>query len=213
MLSRREQILYLAGAVAVLVILAAPAFAQGDIANGKIVYRGFTVDVSAVQGAPNFAAIESAVKHQLDIVADCGAKQEIIDFFRGRRIFLVHGLNGTPGLFTPGHGVDIEAGVLPQQQPIILHELLHAFHFLYLPQGYQNADILRFYNNAVQGQRYPAAKPGDKYVLSNAREFFAVTASLYLWGNVDRQPHTRANLKTSQPVYYDWLAQLFDVQK
>jgi hypothetical protein len=45
------------------------------------------------------------------------------------------------------------------------------------------------------------------------QEFFAVTGSLYLWGNVDRSPHTRENLRAKQPVYYKWLGELFGVQK
>jgi hypothetical protein len=44
-------------------------------------------------------------------------------------------------------------------------------------------------------------------------EFFAVTASLYLWGNVDRPPNTRAVLRARQPVYYRWLGDEFGVQK
>ena len=192
-----------------LIVIAMPAFAADDTTNSKLTYRGFTVDVAAIKDAADLAAIESSVKHQLDIIADCGAKPEIIEFFRGRRIFLVHNLVGTPGLFTPGHGIDIESGVLPQNQPVILHELLHAFHFIALSGGYQNPDILRFFNNAKQGQRYPASE----YVLKNPKEFFAVTASLYLWGNVDRAPHTRENLREAQPFYYEWLGQQFGVRK
>jgi len=51
------------------------------------------------------------------------------------------------------------------------------------------------------------------YVLKNVQEFFAITASLYLWGNVDRPPATRDKLKAAQPVYYAWLGQLFGVAK
>lgn len=99
------------------------------------------------------------MKHQLDIVADCGAEQEIIDFFRGRRIALVHGLGGTPGRFIPNHGVDIEAVVLPQQRPIILHELLHAYHY-FMPNS-KKADVERFYDRAKNGHFYPASEIHD----------------------------------------------------
>jgi hypothetical protein len=56
--------------------------------------------------------------------------------------------------------------------------------------------------------------PPDAYVLKNLQEFFAVTGSLYLWGNVDRPPpNNRATLHDKQPVYYQWLGDLFGVQK
>ena len=98
---------------------------------------------------------------------------------------------------------------MPPQKPIVLHELLHAFHAHRLPGGVYNPDVLLYYNRARNFQLYPA----NEYVLTNVREFFAVTASLYLWGNVDREPHTRETLKTRQPFYYAWLGQLFGVQK
>jgi hypothetical protein len=55
--------------------------------------------------------------------------------------------------------------------------------------------------------------PADAYVMKNVQEFFALTKSLYLWGNVDRPPHNRATLRDRQPVYYRWLGDLFGVQK
>jgi hypothetical protein len=51
------------------------------------------------------------------------------------------------------------------------------------------------------------------YVTKDVQEYFAVTASLYLWGHVDRPPFTRDNLKGRQPDYYAWLGQLFGVEK
>jgi len=49
-------------------------------------------------------------------------------------------------------------------------------------------------------------------VLTNNREFFAVTASLYLWGYVARPPNNRETLRLKQPYYYDWLGKLFGVE-
>jgi hypothetical protein len=91
---------------------------------------------------------------------------------------------------------------------VLLHELLHAYHFRVLPGALQNPDLLRFYGNARDDGLYPP----DSYVLKNVQEFFAVTGSLYLWGNVDRPPHTRENLRDKQPLYYKWLGELFGVQ-
>jgi hypothetical protein len=83
------------------------------------------------------------------------------------------------------------------------------FHFRMLPDGKANSDVIMYYRHARNAQLYPA----DAYVLKNPPEFFAVTASLYLFGQVARPPYTRANLKAEQPYYYDWLGQLFGVVK
>ena len=199
--------------IAALAVLVRPALAADDVDGGKLAYRGFTVDVSTFQYDPNFVAIENSLKHQIDIAADCGAESKIIDFFRGRRISLRIISGDEPGQWGPERGIEIDATPQSPEKPILLHELLHAFHALALPGGFQNPDILKYYSNAVRGQLYPPANQGDKYVLKNALEFFAVTGSLYLWGFVDRQPHSRANLRASQPAYYAWLGQQFGVQK
>jgi hypothetical protein len=89
------------------------------------------------------------------------------------------------------------------QRPVILHELLHAYHNRILPQGYRNAGILLHHNRAREGNLYPA----DAYLMTNEREFFAVTASVFLHGN-DEQ-FRRSTIKEKQPDYYRYLVNLF----
>jgi hypothetical protein len=89
------------------------------------------------------------------------------------------------------------------QRPVMLHELLHAYHDRIMPQGFRNSGILLHYNLAKSGQLYP----GDAYLLTNEREFFAVTSSVFLYGNDG--PISRANVKEKQPEYYKYLVNLF----
>ena len=206
----RRRILLSVAAAAVLSLPDGPAFAQSAGAGSKFAYRGFTVDASAVQDLPNINAIEGSLKHQIDIVADCGASAAILAFFKSQEIVVKPGQGDGGGHFSSNsQGVTVDAAVQAPEKPVILHELLHAYHFRVLPGALQNPDVLRFYDIARQGEFYPP----DSYVLKNVQEFFAVTASLYLWGNVDRPPHNRENLREKQPVYYKWLSQLFGVQK
>jgi hypothetical protein len=187
-----------------------PSAALPAPVDGKVSYRGFTVDVRTIAGTPNYDAVMALVAHQMDIVADCGAKPEIIRFFQSQVIVLAPPTAQGPGHFNANQpGITISNAVLEPQKPILLHELLHAYHFRVLPGAFRNADILTYYNRARDGRRYPA----DAYVLKNVQEFFAVTASLYLWGHVDRPPSTREKLKAAQPAYYAWLGQLFGVAK
>ena len=90
-----------------------------------------------------------------------------------------------------------------QRRPVLIHELLHAYHRLKLPEGYRNSGILLHYKNAKDKELYPAGA----YLMINEREFFAVTASVFLYGNDG--PFTRAHIKQRQPDYYVYLVNLF----
>ncbi len=97
--------------------------------------------------------------------------------------------------------------VSDEQNPVMLHELLHAFHAQIMPQGFQNEGILFHYNLAKSKHLYPE----DKYLMKNEREFFAVTASIFLYGkDTAHEPFTRSNLKEKQPDYYRYLVGLFE---
>lgn len=97
----------------------------------------------------------------------------------------------------------LSAASKEKDRPVMLHELLHAYHNLVMPQGYKNTGILMHYSAAKTGQLYPAGA----YMLTNAREFFAVTASVFLHG--DDGPISRAMIKEKQPDYYHYLVWLF----
>jgi hypothetical protein len=92
------------------------------------------------------------------------------------------------------------------EDPIVLHEFLHAFHAKLMPNGFENMGIKGFYG-------YAKAKnllPKETYALKNDREFFAVTASIFLAGKESiHDPKTRASLKGKMPDYYKYLVELF----
>jgi len=90
---------------------------------------------------------------------------------------------------------------MTDDRPILLHEFMHAFQQERLPGGARNPDVLRFYQHAKDGGLWPA----DAYMLSNVGEFFAMSASTYLYGHADRPPSSRAELERRQPHFADWL--------
>ena len=90
-----------------------------------------------------------------------------------------------------------------RERPILLHELLHAYHDRVLPGGFSNQAVLSWFKEATEKDLYPA----DQYLMTNEGEFFAVTTSVFLFGrdgSVDR-----AQIKQAQPDYYKYLAWLF----
>jgi hypothetical protein len=89
------------------------------------------------------------------------------------------------------------------ERPVLLHELLHAYHDHVLPGGFSNQEALSWFEEATEKSLYPA----DQYLMTNEKEFFGVTTSAFLFGrdgSVDR-----AQIKQAQPDYYKFLAWLF----
>ena len=74
----------------------------------------------------------------------------------------------------------IRTRTLDSGRPVLLHEMLHAYHFNIVPQRFGN-DAIKYYYEAAKGDKYPA----DAYFLTNEMEFFAVTATVFLTGKAD----------------------------
>ncbi|MBB2698230.1 hypothetical protein EFD56_11745 [Rhizobium phaseoli] len=168
-------------------------------------YHGWQVDLTNARGAESDKEMVAAVKRQLDIVEHVDLNPDILAFMRTIRIWA----NPAAAGFGPGHyshktGIDLRVKSLDPDKPIILHELLHAYNDRMLPGGFDNPDIREFFDNGRE------LWPTDSYMMSNSHEFFAVTASVYLFGDIERPPHSRNELRKNQPRYYQWLATLFD---
>lgn len=92
------------------------------------------------------------------------------------------------------------------KEPVMLHEFLHVYHAKLMPYGYDNKGIIGYYAEA-QGK---GVYPKESYVMRNNREFFAVTASIFLAGkDSEHEPFTRDQLKEKQPNYYKYLVGVF----
>jgi hypothetical protein len=92
------------------------------------------------------------------------------------------------------------------QDPVILHEFLHVYHAKLMPNGYENKGIKEFYGQAKAKNLFPK----EAYVVKNHKEFFAVTASIFLAGRDSvHEPYTRAELKDKMPDYFKYLTGVF----
>ena len=92
------------------------------------------------------------------------------------------------------------------EDPVMLHEMLHAYHNKMVGSGFENLGIKAMYAKAVSQNAFPK----DDYVMTNPQEFFAVTASVFLAGKgTISEPKTRAALKEKMPKYYKFLVELF----
>jgi hypothetical protein len=191
--------------LSLLFLLMPPAMAD-------IQYHGFTIDDQllgdddkarfASQSAPSVIA-------QLGMVEAAGLPPEILAFFKRTPILVDPNLRGNPGFFTVRGGagaVQIQPIVFPANKPILLHELLHAYHFHVL--SLQNKPIIDAYDLALRNDAYPA-QFRKAHFLENAKEYFAVTATIFLFGPVQQPPFNCAVLSHSDPAYLAFLATTF----
>jgi hypothetical protein len=92
------------------------------------------------------------------------------------------------------------------KEPVILHELLHAYHNKLMAGGLDNLSIKNWHAEAASKNIFPK----EEYAMANPQEFFAVTGSIFLSDKESiQEPHTRARLKEKMPKYYKFLVELF----
>jgi hypothetical protein len=106
-----------------------------------------------------------------------------------------------------------------KEQPwMVLHELSHAYHDQFLPQGFQNPTLLTCYQSAVKSKRYEAVlRAGLKekaraYALANPMEYFAEATEAFFGCN-DFYPFTRVELENHDPDLYQALIQLWNIRE
>ncbi len=191
----------------VLMLGGSTAWAQ----QSSLRHHGFNVDFAQINNSPRKNAILYSVKEQIDIVEKVGLSNEHLDFFRSVPIVMLADSSGTPGKYKrETKTVYLKAKDMAANKPILLHEFLHAYHNQRLPQGMKNQQVLDFYQKAEKA--FPQFK-GNQYFLQNQGEFFAVTGSIYLFGNISRPPYNRQNIREKMPLYYKYLANLFGERK
>lgn len=174
--------------------------------ESEVNHRGFKVDLSQIKDSSQKNTIIKAVKRQIEIVEQVKLSANDLIFFKSVPIVMVPADSGTPGVYgNIKKTVFLKARDLAPNRPILLHELLHAYHHLKITDGFQNAQIHAFYEEAKN--KYPNFE--NEYFLSNPREFFAVTASIYLFGDIPRPPSKQSVIRKTQPEYYRYLETVF----
>jgi hypothetical protein len=173
-------------------------------------YRGFTIDESEVRTLPEFEAMRTATREQIDIVCAVGLPEEVLTFFQHVAFQLIRAESKektSPGFYSPRTGkVEVSSRVATiGHKPVLLHELLHAYHDQRIKGGYANREILAFY---ARGQHLSGFAP-KSHMLQNEKEYFACAATAYLFGVTAQEPFSREKLKETQPEFFEYLKTLF----
>lgn len=98
-----------------------------------------------------------------------------------------------------------------------LHELAHAYHDLFLPEGFENPEILAAYAKAKAGGAYDQVERQDAegnkrmdraYAMTDHKEYFAEATEAFFSRN-DFFPYTREELRRHDPTVYGLLEKLW----
>ena len=200
-----------AALVAVLTCLASQAPAQAPRARQApsssrpewVRYRGFSIDVRNLAGKAYRDTVLASVRAQLSLVAAVRLDSAKAKFLRSIPIVILAETEGRPR-YTDS-SVFVAAQVLDKERPILLHELMHAYHGLRLRDGFDNASVMSMYEQARASGKFPAGS----YMLSNRGEYFAMMSSVFLHGSAARDPFARDSIRLKQPDMYAWLVREF----
>ena len=198
--------------LSVLIGLAAQAQAQAPSktpskapskAPERVRFRGYSIDVRNLAGKANRDSVLASVRDQLTLADTVRLDPAKKAFLRSIPIVILAASEGRPRF--ADSVVQLPAQVYDKVRPILLHELLHAYHSRRLPDGVGNASILSMFEQARTSGKFPA----DSYMLSNVAEYFAMMSSVFLHGSAARDPFARDSIRLKQPDMYAWLVREF----
>ena len=189
-------------ALTLAMLCAVPGLAHARQTGGRFGYRSFTVNLEAAPQNRR-AALGAYIREQIDLVESLRIRPDIKAWCRTITITVDPALN-MPGRFATGR-LSLDDSVSPADNPVLLHELLHGYMSTRLrPTG----EVRAFFEQARASRDWPAGA----YMLTNIAEFFAMTASVALWGRAARPPSTREELRRKVPDYYAWLVNEFGLE-
>jgi hypothetical protein len=169
--------------------------------------RGFDVYFHLIDQERKQRMLPSLLQ-QFDIVEQVGVPEEVLGFFRSVPILIDPSVTSGKGHAQMVNGrpvVRLLPTELPRDRPILLHELLHAYHFEKLGR---TPAIRAAYQQARNGI-YPK-KYANAHFLENPKEYFAVIASIFLYGKkIDQPPYNCGISAKQQPEFIAFLAEQF----
>ena len=99
---------------------------------------------------------------------------------------------------------------------MVLHEYAHAYHDQFLPDGFDNPDVLAAYRSAKEAKIYDAVlrnngKTEKAYAMNNQMEYFAELSESW-FGTNDFYPFIRAELKVHDPKGFELMKRAWGIE-
>lgn len=186
------------------------AFALSATSAAAGADEGFRIDQSR-QALPADAL--ASLNAQLDVVESSGLPPQVLASMKQTTIVVDPDLRSQAGMFAVRNGVGavhVQPIAFAANRPILLHELLHAYHFNVLGMG--RPEIHQEFRRVKDAGLFPA-RFRHAHFLENHKEFFAVTATLYLFGDIQQPPFSCAALSKLDEGYLAFLNAQFGPPK
>jgi hypothetical protein len=192
--------------IAVFVTFSLLTIGQSAVASSPraVDYHGWHIDVSQASGQPADAVTRS-IQKQIDGIETLGIAQDIVSFMRTVPLRAAGSGDGAPARYDRASGIDFRVDALDAKKPVLLQQLLRAFQEQKL-----KGDDVTVITNAYKEARDSGAWPVNAPMLKSPQDFFAATATVYLFGDIDTEPFSRGRLHETQPEYWKWLGGVFD---
>lgn len=189
-------------AILALLLVTAVSHAKPQPSKRVLEVRGFRIDATYATNQQLEAILPALVK-QLEIVDSANLPERVAKFFRTVPIVLNPASNAEYAQVNGRWVVSLRIdSPLPENKPMVLHELLHAFHHQVL--GQPTPEIARAYAEALRKRFYPA-EYAQAHFLDNEKEYFAVIGSLFLFGPIQQPPFNCAITMREQPGFVAYL--------
>ncbi len=98
---------------------------------------------------------------------------------------------------------------------MVFHELAHAYHHQFLPDGFDNVDIFKAYQSAMKTTKYDSVlhingRQEKHYAKTNQMEYFAEASEAY-FGTNDFFPFVKSELKQHDEQLHELLPSVWQV--
>lgn len=156
------------------------------------------------QGEAVDPAVLARIEQQIAIVGTAPVRADIKAFWAAQ---VIH-INRKPGEGSrAADQVFITRDPFPDDNPVLLHELIHRWHFDRL------ADTPRVQplRDAFAAEKAHPHWPAQTYMYSNISEYLAMCASVVIHGRAARPPYTREEVRTKLPATYAFIIREFGV--
>lgn len=189
MTSTRRQLLIGAAALA----LAGPAAAD--------VSTDWAIDW---QGLPPDPTVLARIERQIAMVRASPVRADILTFWAAQVIHISK-VSGEGS--RAGEQVLMTRDPFPDDNPVLLHELIHRWHFAKLA----NTPRVQPLRDAFAAEKAAPHWAAQAYLYKNISEYLAMCASVVIHGRAARPPFTRDQTRTKLPATYAFIVTEFGV--
>lgn len=157
------------------------------------------------QGLPPDPAVQARIERQIAMVQASPVRPDVLAFWAAQTIHISK-VSGEGS--RAGEQVLMTRDPFPDDNPVLLHELIHRWHFAKLA----NTPRVQALRDAFAAEKANPHFPANAYLYKNIAEYLAMCASVVIHGRAARPPFTRDQVRDKLPATWAFIVQEFGVR-